>query len=82
LQPLSPDPDVVETDEELLTLYLQTEDVKKAHGQIIASLKEENVELASAAAGPERGTSSLQDLQRGLQAAGGSGGAGWGARSL
>jgi hypothetical protein len=40
-----------------------------AQGQIMASLKEENVELASATAGSERGTCSLQDLQRGLRAA-------------
>jgi hypothetical protein len=51
------------------TLHLQTEDMEKAQGQIMAPLKEEKVELASAAAGSKPGTCALQDLQRGLQAA-------------
>jgi ribosomal protein L34 len=68
---VSPEPDVVEMDVEPSTLHPQTEDLKDAQCQIMASLKEENVEQASAAAaaGSERGTCSLQDLQRELQAA-------------
>jgi hypothetical protein len=69
LRPSSSEPDVVEMDVEPSTLYLQTKDVEKAQGRERRAGElgcRRNMLIAGFAA----------------RAAGGSGGAGWGARSL